>query len=101
MVDPLASLMSFAAPVGRLLADDSGQAQPLLVRLDPASRAKVLMSLLALVLLGVALMALAWFGARYLRRIARTPPRPTRPHEDDWYRKRLNDPLADPEKSDN
>lgn len=96
MVDPLAPLTVLAAPAGQLLAAAEQKAEPLLVRLDPVSRAKVLMSLLALVLVGIALVATVWLGARHLRRIARKPLRPTQPHEDDWYRKPLipNEPKA-------
>jgi len=68
----------------------------LLMRLDPANRAKVLMSLLALVLVGVALVAFAWLGARRLRRIARTRHPASSPHEDAWYQKPLAAPDAAP-----
>jgi hypothetical protein len=96
MVDPLASLIGWAAPASRLLAAADEKAEPLLMRLDPVSRAKVIMSLLALVLVGIALVAMAWLGARHLRRIARKPLRPTVEHEDDWYRKPLipNEPQS-------
>jgi hypothetical protein len=67
----------------------------LLMRLDPANRAKVIMSLLALVLVGIGLIALAWLGARRLRRIARTRHAASSPHEDAWYQK----PLAPPDLS--
>jgi hypothetical protein len=93
MVDPLCPVTSFAlAAVGRSLLAVDQKAEPLLMRLQPETRAKVLMALLALVLVGIALIALVWIGARYLRRIAHTPPRSTRPHEDDWYRKPLVPP---------
>lgn len=82
--------------VGRdgLLADAS-TAEPLLMRLDPASRAKVLMALLALVLVGMGLVLLAWLGGRHLRRIASKPLGKTHPLGDRWYRKPLNP--AEPE----
>jgi hypothetical protein len=89
MVDHLVPLIGWATPAVRLLAAADQKAEPLLMRLDPVSRAKVLMSLLALVLMGIALVAMVWLGARHLRRIARKPVRPTVEHEDDWYRKPL------------
>ena len=85
---------------GQVLADAEQKTQPLLVRLDPESRAKVLMSLLALVLVGVALVAMVWLGARRLRRIARKPLGPSSPREDEWYRKRLDDTAAEAERND-
>jgi hypothetical protein len=69
------------------------QAEPLLMRLDPQRRAKVLMALLGLVLVGVALIVLAFLGGRYLRRVIKQPIRATRPGDDDWSRK----PLIPPE----
>jgi hypothetical protein len=59
------------------------------VRLDPANRAKVLMALLALVLVGMGLMALAWIGGRRLRRVIKQPLKPAQRFEDQWYRKPL------------
>lgn len=46
-------------------------AEPLLERLDPPKRAAVLMSILALVLLGLALIACIMIGGRWVRRLAR------------------------------
>ena len=88
MVTDLARPAS-CAPLGRWVTAATQQAEPLLMRLDPASRAKVLMALMALLLAGVALVALAWLGGRRLRRIASTRLPKTRPHEDGWYRKPL------------
>ena len=68
------------------------QAEPLLKRLGPETRAKVLMALLGLVLVGLGLVALIWLGGRYMRRVAGQRSRPTDRHEDDWYRKPLNPP---------
>ncbi len=65
------------------------KAEPVLMRLDPKSRAKVIMALLALVLVGVLLVAMAIIGGRSLLRIARKSHGPTPRHEDDWYRKPL------------
>jgi hypothetical protein len=79
-----------------LLAAEEKQAAPLLMRLDPAVRAKVLMALLGLVLVGLLLVAMAWLGGRHLRRIARKAPTPPVDHRDDWYRK----PLTPGDRSD-
>jgi hypothetical protein len=96
MVDRPSAIASFvSAAAGRsLLAVEQvdQKAEPLLMRLQPVTRAKILMALLALVLVGIALVALVWIGARHLRRIAKTPLRSTRPHDDDWYRKPLIPP---------
>ena len=89
MVTSFGPLLAGAISVAGLLAAAEQKSEPLLVRLDPESRAKVLMSLLALVLVGVGLVALVWLGGRHLRRIARQRLVPTREHEDDWYRKPL------------
>ena len=78
-----------------LVAEEHRQ-QTLLMRLDPANRAKVIMALLGLVLVGAALVALVWLGGRRLRRIARERSGPTPPHQDDWYRKPLAPPNAEP-----
>ena len=94
MVDLSSPATSFVlAATGRSLLAVDQKGEPLLMRLHPETRAKVLMALLALVLVGMALVAMVWIGARYLRRIAKTPPRSMRPREDDWYRK----PLIPPE----
>jgi hypothetical protein len=71
------------------------QAEPLLKRLDPETRAKVFMALLALVLVGLGLVALAWLGGRRLRHLAHKPLPPTSSGENRWYRK----PLAPPDAS--
>ena len=65
------------------------QAETMLMRLDPANRAKVLMALLALVLVGLGLVAFAWIGGRRLRRVIKQPLKPMRRLEDQWYRKPL------------
>ncbi|TWT37211.1 hypothetical protein KOR34_21580 [Posidoniimonas corsicana] len=59
-----------------LLAQADEQATPL-EQLPPTERAAVLMSLLALVLTGLALIGLTMVGARWVRRVVRerTPPR--------------------------
>jgi hypothetical protein len=65
------------------------QAETMLMKLDPANRAKVLMALLALVIVGLGLVALAWIGGRRLRRVIKQPLKPMRRFEDQWYRKPL------------
>ena len=47
------------------------QGEPLLEQLDPPRRAMVLMALLALVLLGITLVACIMIGGRWVRRMAR------------------------------
>ncbi len=47
------------------------------------------MALVALVLVGVSLVALAIIGGRSVLRIARKSHGPTPRYEDDWYRKPL------------
>jgi hypothetical protein len=67
----------------------------MLQQLDPVTRARVLMALLGLVILGTALMLLAWLGARMVRRYQQrsfTPDRTEQAagqNEDDWWKKRL------------
>ncbi len=46
--------------------------ESLLQRLDPTTRAKVLMSLLGLILLGITMIAAVCIGARYVRRTGTT-----------------------------
>jgi hypothetical protein len=58
----------------------------LLERLDPSTRAKLLMALLALILLGITLLAVVCIGARYVRRMgattkSRATTAPTRQNE--------------------
>jgi hypothetical protein len=69
--------------------------QPLILRLDPEDRVRVLAGLAAVIILGFALVLLAWWGARATRRYMNRPPR-TRRHadspvvkEDDWATKPL------------
>jgi hypothetical protein len=89
----------FALALARIedaLLPDTTEGQSVLMRLEPANRAKVLMALLALVLVGLGLIALAWLGGRHLRRIAKRRPGPTNPRMEDWYRKPLVPPDSDP-----
>jgi hypothetical protein len=90
------------ADVGSRLAWASDQTEPLLMRLTPQNRAVVLAALLALLLVGVGLIALVVIGGRHVLREARKKPSPTPRLEDGWYRKPLiprdgDAPLRDPE----
>jgi hypothetical protein len=90
---------AMAAPV---LAWADAKAEPLLTRLTPENRARVTLALIALVIVGIALIALTALGGRYVLRQARKSHGPTPLGEDDWYRKPLipRDPpsrLRDPE----
>lgn len=58
--------------------------------IEPMLRAKLMMALLALVVLGLGLMVMIVLGGRYARRVARTPLPPSRIHEDRWYAKPLD-----------
>lgn len=58
-------------------------------RLDPVSRAKVLMALLGLILIGLLLLILVRSWARWTRREARRALRPTQPGDDRWYKSPL------------
>jgi hypothetical protein len=77
--------------------------QPLLLRLKPQDRARVLAALAALVILGFALVALAWWGARYTRRYLKRPWPHSERHrsgtssEFDWAQKPLYDAPSDEE----
>jgi hypothetical protein len=68
--------------------------------IEPVVRAKLVMALLALVVLGIGLLVMVVMGGRYARRIARTPLPPSRVHEDRWYAKPLNPSQTDPSESD-
>lgn len=68
------------------------QPQPLIKRVDDATRAKVLAALAGLVILGFGLVLLAWLGARLTQRYRQGTSyfRPTaRPGEHDWAKKPL------------
>jgi hypothetical protein len=84
------SLLLFAG--GALLGKPAAapeKAEPLLMRLDPQTRAKVVMARLGLVLVGVLLVTIIIVAAQSALRLARTTRGPTRRGEDDWYRKPL------------
>jgi hypothetical protein len=70
-----------------------------LERLDPPTRARVLMALLALILLGVTLVACAMIGGRWVRRLARHKPRRAARHRHPFGGSTLRpsmDPTAGP-----
>jgi hypothetical protein len=67
---------------------------PAIKRMDDATRAKVLAALAGLIILGFAMVALIWLGARVTQRYRHGSSffRPTpRPGEHDWARKPLDD----------
>lgn len=69
--------------------------QPLIVRLEPKDRVKVLLALASIAILGLILIMFAWWAARATRRymnsatLARRQRRPTAIREDDWATKPL------------
>jgi hypothetical protein len=71
------------------------QKVPLIQRLDPKTRVKVLAALTGLVILGFAMVLLTWLGGRATRRYIRSTTsreprfRPTSAVEDDWVEKPL------------
>ena len=77
-----------------LLAKQS--ADPVLEQLDPPRRTAVIMSLLALVLTGLVLVACAMIGAHWVRRMARHRPgaRRTKVGSEAAQNQRLRDALA-------
>lgn len=68
--------------------------------IEPMLRAKLMMALLALVVLGLGLMTMIILGGRYARRVARTPLPPSRIHDDRWYAKPLHDSETDQSSGD-
>ncbi len=82
------------------------QAEPLIRRLEPQMRAKVLAALAALVILGIGMIALVWLGGRATRRYMGLEAKPRRQepaiNPDDWVHKPLvppcdESPLAESE----
>ncbi len=67
--------------------------QPLIERLDPVTKARVMMALLGLVILALAVVALVLMGGRFVRRLSKTsrPPHAPRP----WYEARRGDQEKD------
>jgi hypothetical protein len=96
----------FQTPLGDMAIVFSAAAQTMLERLDPPTRASVLMALLGLMILGFGLMLLAWLGARFTRRYrkGRAPARsregvPQR-QEDAWWKKPVSGDLHTPPRDD-
>ncbi len=75
---------------GLLAQAATPETRPLLWRLDPVLRAKVLMALLALILLGLLLLVIVRTWARWTRREARRALRRTQPGDDRWYKTPLS-----------
>lgn len=80
------------------------QAEPLIRRLDPATRAKVLLALGAVVVLGVTMIVLIWLTGRATRRyMGSCEPKPSaRPgvQQDDWARTPIVPPIEESPGSD-
>lgn len=70
-------------------------AQPLIRRLPPEARARVVMAILGLVIVAGALVALIVMIGRQYRRRARLGYRPIRPRPDEWAEKPLAPPADD------
>jgi hypothetical protein len=76
---------------------------PLIKRLPGPTRAKVLAALAGLIILGMAMVALIWLGARFTQRYRNRQPyfQPTpRPGEHDWARRPLGGKLRDDDGTD-
>ncbi len=73
------------------------QAEPLIRRLDPQMRAKVLAALAGLIILGLAMIALVWLGGRATKRYMGIEPKSRRRepdvNPDDWAHKPIVPPL--------
>ncbi len=73
------------------------QTEPLIRRLDPQTRAKVLAALAGLIILGFAMIALVWLGGRATRRYMGIEPMQRRRepgiNPDDWAHKPIVPPL--------
>ena len=77
-------------------ADIAFEEEPLIDRLDETTRAKVILALAGLVMLGVLMMGLTWLAFRMLRKQFRRTEDVIRrqnssPQEDDWTRKPLSE----------
>ena len=77
MVTPLLIAQAWRPNISDMLLAEQA-AGPVLERLDPPRRAAVIMSLLALILVGMLLVAIAMLGANWARRQARHRPRSRR-----------------------
>jgi hypothetical protein len=77
-----------AAALGAVVAfSGADESRPLIEQLDPTRRSLVLLVLMLVVVVGLALMTMAWLGGRHAKRLARArPPQRTR-EVSDWDRK--------------
>jgi hypothetical protein len=84
------TLLADVCLLAQQVADDpASPTQPVLMRLDGGTRAKVLAALAGLILLGFLLMTLTWLGARMARRYMGSGQKlgPTSPASDEeWNR---------------
>ncbi len=85
-------------------AEAEAEPNPVWQRLDPLQKAKVLAALAGFVILGIALMFLAWLGAKATRRYMNREPRLLKPpppgtpiREKDWAEKPLASPFEEDE----
>jgi hypothetical protein len=91
LIQSATGLAALLAVAGTAWADPR---QPLIKRLDDATRARVLAAMAGLIILGFAMVLLTWLGARVVQRYRRSTPffRPTqRPGEHDWARRPLSE----------
>jgi hypothetical protein len=77
----VAASRSAVSDAGTQLLATTERAKPLLLRLEPDERARVVLALVALVMVGALLVVIAWLGGRHVRRLARRPllPSPRNP----------------------
>jgi hypothetical protein len=82
-------------PINALFALPLAEGQMLIERLHPVLRARVLLALLALIVLGMGLIALTLLGARFVRRYGgickrrKEPPQSPEKARDEWWQKPL------------
>ena len=90
----LLSILIAAAYAQVAFADVALEPEPLINRLDDMTRAKVILALTGLVMLGVLMMGMTWLAFRMLRsQFRRTDEviqrQKSGPREDEWARKPL------------
>ena len=83
-----------------LIASDAASlcllAQAPLQRMDPENRARVIMLIVGLVIMGVAMIVFIAMGARWVRNMVRRRDGQARtPIEDKWYARPLVEPLKE------
>lgn len=78
------------ASAAHLWAQATEEPRRLIERLEPMARARVILLLLFIIILGAGLVLFAWLAGRMTRRLIRTP-RDQRPplDQDDWAAKPL------------